>query len=240
MVAGTGIAAALVALARRRWSSLAQVVVSGMLACLLHHRLAAARSAAPGPSCTAALSQALDSAQEFAAPVPAEAPPIDPLLILCGLACLLLVDLLACTLRRVPLAGLPLLTIYSIPVEHGRRQRSPGGCSPATAAGFLTMLFLQESDQVSRWGRPLGLDRETGDPIAFGAGAHVVRGTAGTVGGVATALAVLVPALIPTARPARLRLRPGLAAAATTSGSTTRPPTWSATSSRARTPRWSG
>ena len=40
---------------------------------------------------------------------PAEAPGVDPLLIAGGLACLLLVDLLACTLRRVPLAGLPLL-----------------------------------------------------------------------------------------------------------------------------------
>ena len=40
-----------------------------------------------------------------------------PLLISGGLACLLLVDILACTLRRVPLAGLPLLTIYSVPVS---------------------------------------------------------------------------------------------------------------------------
>ncbi|GAB6984726.1 transglutaminase family protein [Nocardioides pyridinolyticus] len=145
-----------------------------------------------------ALTQALESAQQFAAPVPTRAPPLDALMILCGLACLLLVDLLACTWRKVPLAGLPLLTIYSIPVSLVGSQLS-WWVFAATAAGYLTMLFLSESDAVRRWGRPIGLDRETGDPIAYGAGAHAVRSTAGTVGGVATALAIFLPALIPTA-----------------------------------------
>ena len=133
----------------------------------------------------------------YPAPVPDEAPPIDPLLILGGLACLLLVDLLACTLHRVSLAGLPLLAIFAIPV--GVVDGSiTWWVFVATAAGFLTMLFLQESDQVTRWGRPLGEDAETGDPIAFGVGAHAVRGTAGAIGGAATALALVVPVLIPT------------------------------------------
>ena len=139
---------------------------------------------------------ALTTAHKYAAPVPASVPPVDPLLVLGGLACLLLVDLLAVTLHRAPLAGLPLLAIFSIPVS------MVGGGIPwwifaATAAGFLMTLFLQESEQVARWGRPLGLDAETGDPLAFGAGAHTVRGTAGLVGGAATALAVLVPVVIP-------------------------------------------
>ena len=175
---------------------LVQVVVSGMFASLLI-------TGSPIPIGSAwtelhtALGDAVHTANGFAAPVPATAPPIDPVMILSGLGCLLLVDLFACTLRRVPLAGLPLLTIYTIPV-------SMAGDSIAwwvfalTAAGFLTMLYLQEADQVSRWGRPLGEDRETGDPIAFGAGAHTVRATAGTVGGVATALALFLPALIPS------------------------------------------
>lgn len=144
------------------------------------------------------LSAAFDSAQRYAAPVPESAPPIDPLLILSGLACLLLVDLLACTLNRVPLAGLPLLTIYSIPVSMVGEPIS-WWVFVATAAGFLVMLFLQEVDQVSRWGRPIATDRETGDPIAFGAGTHVLRSTAGGIGSVATALAVVLPAVIPTA-----------------------------------------
>ena len=155
-----------------------------------------------------ALADALDTSRQYAAPVPDSAAPIDPLLILCGLACLLLVDLLACTLRRVPLAGLPLLTIYSIPVS-----MVGNGISwwvfAATAGGFLVMLFLQETDHLTRWGRPIAVDRETGDPISFGAGAHVVRSTAGAIGGVATALAVFLPALVPTVGVHLLDVGPG-------------------------------
>ena len=154
------------------------------------------------------LADALDTSHQYAAPVPNSAPPLDPLLILCGLACLLLVDFLACTLRKVPLAGLPLLTIYSIPVS-----MVDNGISwwvfAATAAGFLVMLFLQESDHVARWGRPIGIDRETGDPISYGAGVHVVRSTASAIGGVATALAIFLPALVPTAGVHLLNFGPG-------------------------------
>lgn len=195
VVAGTGTAL-------RWWRTPApllvgvQVVASGVVAMLLI-------TGSPLPVGSGwtelhqALSAALDSSRQYAAPVPDTAPPIDPLLILCGLVCLLLVDLLACTLRRVPLAGLPLLTIYSIPVSmvgHG----ISWWVFAATAAGFLVMLFLQESDHVARWGRPIGIDRETGDPISQGAGVHVVRSTAGAIGAGATALAVFLPALIPT------------------------------------------
>ena len=144
-----------------------------------------------------ALSDAVDTANGFAAPVPAAAAPIDPVLILAGLGCLLLVDLFACTLHRAPLAGLPLLTIYSVPVSMAGDSIS-WWIFALTAGGFMTLLYLQESDQVSRWGRPLSEDRETGDPIAFGGGAQTVRATATKVGGVATALAVVIPALIPT------------------------------------------
>lgn len=183
-----------------RWPALAvvatQVVVSTMMACLL-------LTGAPLPiggtwvELRSLIDQGLETSREFAAPVPSQVPPIDAILVLAGLLCLLLVDLLACTLRRVPLSGLPLLTIYSIPVSMVGATIS-WWVFAATAAGFLVMLFLQEADQVSRWGRPIAVDRETGDPIAFGAGAHVTRGAATTVGGVATALAVLVPALIPS------------------------------------------
>jgi transglutaminase-like putative cysteine protease len=89
-----------------------------------------------------------------------------------------------------------LLTVYSVPVSI-----LLGGVSwwifAATAGGFLLMLFLQESEQVARWGRPLGADT-TSDPAAFGVSTGAIRTTAGTIGGVATALAVFLPALIPT------------------------------------------
>ena len=82
-----------------------------------------------------ALATAVTGAQQYRAPVPAQAA-IDPLLVLGGWFCMVLVDLFACTLRRVPLAGLPLLAIYSIPVSV-----LGGGVAwwafALTAAGFL-------------------------------------------------------------------------------------------------------
>ncbi len=173
----------------------AQLLISGMLTSLI-------LCGSPLPVGSAwtelhgVISDAVSSANDYPAPVPTQAAPVAPLLILGGLAFLLLVDLLACTMHRVPLAGLPLLAIYSIPVGMVGDAVS-WLVFAATAAGYLTMLFLQESDHVSRWGRPLVLDRETGDPVAFGAGSHAIRGTAGLIGGAATALAIMVPVLVP-------------------------------------------
>jgi transglutaminase-like putative cysteine protease len=140
---------------------------------------------------------AVDSANQFAPPVPAEAPGVDPILIAGGLGCMLLVDLLACTLRRVPLAGLPLLTIFSVPL-------SMLGSGPAwyvfalTAAGFIAMLFVHEDEQVSRWGRSLERNQGGLDADAFGVRTGAVRANAGAIGGLVTALALVVPAAIPT------------------------------------------
>ncbi len=143
-----------------------------------------------------AFQDASASAQQYSAPVPRAVPPIDPLLIAGGAACMLLVDLVVGTLRRVPLAGLPLLTIYSIPVS-----LLGGGVSwivfTFTTIGFLLMLFLQESRQIARWGRPLGGD-EAADPSAFGVSNGALRSSAATIGAAATALAIVVPLFIPT------------------------------------------
>ena len=139
---------------------------------------------------------AVDSANQYAAPVPHSVEPVYPLLIGGGLGAMLLVDLLTCTLRRVPLAGLPLLTVYSVPIS-----LLEGSISwwvfLFTAVGFLTMLFLHETDQIARWGRPLGQDSSERDVTIFGS-SGAMRTSAGKIGGAATALAVAVPILIPT------------------------------------------
>ena len=142
-----------------------------------------------------AFRDASETARQYAAPVPRSVPPIDPLLIAGGAACMLLVDIMAGTLRRVPLAGLPLLTIYSIPVS-----LLGGGVSwiifTLTTIGFLLMLYLQESRQIARWGRPLGNDGV--DPSGFGVSNGALRSSAGAIGAAATALAIVVPLFIPT------------------------------------------
>jgi len=200
LLLGVVVAAAGTATRWWRWPGPAvlatQVAVSGLVACQL-----IAGSWLPTsetlPEVRSAIAAALDSSREFAAPVPASAPPIDPLLIVSGLVCLLLVDLLACTLHRVPLAGLPLLAIYTVPVSLIDAPIA-WWVFVGTAAGFLAMLFLEQNEHVSRWGRPIAEDRETGDPISLGAGAHAVRRTATGLGGAATGLAMVLPLLVPS------------------------------------------
>ena len=80
---------------------------------------------------------------------------------------LLVVDVLACWLRRVPLAGLPLLAVYCVPISV-----IGGGVSwlvfLLAAAGFLLMMFLHEAAHITRWGRPLGGSAAAADPSGFG------------------------------------------------------------------------
>ncbi len=149
-----------------------------------------------------ALATAVTGAQQYRAPVPPQAA-IDPLLVLGGWFCMVLVDLFAGTLRRVPLAGLPLLAIYSIPVSV-----LGGGVAwwafALTAAGFLAMLYLQHGESVARWGRSLegqrgGLDGQS----------STVRAGAASVGVAATALAVFAPLLVPTMSLGLFGLGPG-------------------------------
>ncbi|MDQ4054123.1 MAG: DUF3488 and transglutaminase-like domain-containing protein [Actinomycetota bacterium] len=141
---------------------------------------------------------AIDSAQEYSAPVPIQVPGVHPLLIAGGLASMLVLDILACTARRVPLAGLPLLTIYSVPISI-----LGGGVSlwvfVPTAAGFMALLFLHENDLINRWGRPIGTDHDgAGSTGSFGVRTGAAKSNATAIGSVATGLAVVVPLLIPT------------------------------------------
>ena len=143
------------------------------------------------------LRDAVETAQLYAAPVPAQADSIHPMMLVFGAVCLLLVDVAACTLHRVPLAGLPLLTVYAASVS------LLGGGVPwwvfvAGAAGFLAMLFLHEDDQVSRWGRPLGRSDAAADASGFGVRTGTARSNALSIGAAATGLAVILPVFIPT------------------------------------------
>jgi transglutaminase-like putative cysteine protease len=75
-----------------------------------------------------------------------------------GLAAVaLVVDLLAVTMRRAAVAGLPLLATFALCTsiaKHG------SGWVPFTigATGYLWLLLADSRDRLSRWGRPLGVD----------------------------------------------------------------------------------
>ena len=195
--------AAVVALsgALARWARLAAPLVALIQLVLAGALASAMLSGSPIPVGPAwaelrdAFEGAMLTAERYAAPVPATADGVHPFFIVGGLGCLLLVDFLACTLRRVSLAGLPLLAIYTVPVS-----LLPGGVPwwvfAATATAFLVMLFLRENEQVARWGRPLVDD--PADRSAFGVQTGAIRTSAAGVGASATALAILLPLLIPT------------------------------------------
>ena len=136
------------------------------------------------------------SAQSYQPPIPHNVASIAPLLIPCGAAALWVVDVLACWLRRVPLAGLPLLAVYCVPISV-----IGSGVSWVVfllaAAGFLLMMFLHESAHITRWGRPLG-GGAGADAQGFGVRTGASRTSATTVGSAAVVLAVVVPIFIPT------------------------------------------
>jgi len=145
-------------------------------------------------SLDAMFAAAMESAQIYAPPLSALVPGIHPIMIPLGIGCLILVDLIALGLRRVPLSGIVLLAIYSAPVS-----LMGGGVSwwifVASAAGFLTMLHLHEEDHLVRWGRSLGHPIED---QGLGIRTGEMRGRALATGTIATAAALMLPLLIPT------------------------------------------
>jgi transglutaminase-like putative cysteine protease len=170
----------------------------------LQHRLAADAAFAglvPTPGSLRAMAGAVHAAavvsQSYAAPVPATAPQFYPLLIVAGSAAALSVDFLAVGIRRPPLAGLPLLAAYTAPVSI-----LDGGVSwvkfAAAAVCFLFLIAGGEEERLTGWGRQLTAGASAIDVAGGVAPGHAVWASARKIGFTATALAVLVPALLPT------------------------------------------
>ncbi len=145
---------------------------------------------------TAAFRDGLESAQLYVAPVPVGVPPIFAILLTCGAATLVAVDFLACTLKRSPLAGLMLLTSYSVPVAI-TGNGLPWWAFIVASTGFLAMLYLAHGERVSRWGRGVS-DEEGADPSGFGVRTGAIRGSALAIGTTATTLALALPIMVPT------------------------------------------
>ncbi len=142
-----------------------------------------------------AFSQAFASADQYAAPIPTTVPSVAPLIILSGAIAFILVDLLAGALGRVPLSGLVLLMLYSLPVTVWDSNIS-WWIFCVCAAGFLFMLFLREDERFSQWGR--AITGEADDPTGFGVRTGTARTNAMAMGGVATVAAVVLPIFVPT------------------------------------------
>ncbi|MCF6377322.1 DUF3488 and transglutaminase-like domain-containing protein [Nocardioides KLBMP 9356] len=140
----------------------------------------------------AAIDAALESSRSYAAPVQAGVPPVHALLLIGGTLVVVAVDVIACTLRRAPVAGLVLLAAYTLPVAV--TGESVSWWLFAVVAGlFLTLVFLQHSDHVTSWGRA-----PDGEKGSFSVRTGAIGNTALALGAASIALAVVVPAGVPT------------------------------------------
>ncbi|WP_067438346.1 transglutaminase family protein [Nocardioides jensenii] len=175
------------------------VVASQLLMLLLFANAAYGTSLFPtGGSITAAAQEfanGMEALRTYAAPIPRGVKEVAPVLVLGGMLCHILVDLCAVTLGRVPVAGLPLLVIYTLPVSILDRSVS-WLIFVCTVTGFLIMLAVQEGGRIARWGRQFGAPGDADRLVSWGgrdARRHPVA-----LGATATALALFVPLLIPT------------------------------------------
>ncbi|MGH3331301.1 MAG: DUF3488 domain-containing protein, partial [Nocardioidaceae bacterium] len=137
------------------------------------------------------------AAQQFAAPVPEGAPQIYPLLVVAGAGAAVVIDFLACGLRRVPAAGLPLLAMYTAPVsilEGG----VPWWTFVAGAVSFLFLLSSEESRRLSNWGRQISGTGRVVDTVGTSVSPQTVRASTRKIGFTATGLAVVIPIFVPT------------------------------------------
>lgn len=174
-----------------------------VIAALLHHAWSRGQAVAgwipTGDSVRAmghTISASVHASQSYAAPVPESVSAFAPLMVLAGSGTLVLVDFLACGLRRVPLAGLPLLAVYTVPVSV-----AGAGVSwvkfAVDAILFLLLLAAQEAGRLARWGHGMGGSRlfdsqET--PVTT----EAVWASARKIGITATGLAVVVPLALPS------------------------------------------
>jgi transglutaminase-like putative cysteine protease len=154
-------------------------------------------TAASLEACLSLLGQGAAAAQNYAAPVPTNVPQIYSVLVATGTVVALLVDFLANGLRRVPVAGLPLLAVYTAPVSI-LDEGVAWWVFAAGAAGFLAMIATDEGHRLEQWGRQVPRRGAVVDTSGGMVASTSLRGSARRIGLTATALAVVSPLVIPT------------------------------------------
>ncbi len=186
--------------------SLVQVLVVAELTVVFYAHPQAGLGVLPNGAAVTRLSdlfsRGVDISNRYGPPVPTTHG-ISLILTIAIAAVAICVDVLAVSLGRAPLAGLPLLAVYTVPVATVVHGVSAFVFIPA-AAGFLALLAADEREQVSRWGKQIARsghlwnDRDR-DRVDTNSLAQAGR----RVGFAAVALAVVVPVLLPSL-PSRL------------------------------------
>ena len=151
----------------------------------------------PGPTALQRLGTLLGDGLKVARD---QAPPVETvtglqLLVMSGIGLVgLAVDVIAVTLRRSAVAGLPLLAVYCVPASV-----LPGGLAwywfALAAAGFLALVGAEAIERIRSWGKVLGGSSTPDDePGPFGFWPSTGGGRAAMA---AVVLAVLIPAILP-------------------------------------------
>lgn len=167
---------------------------------LLDARDAAVGAVLPGPAALRALGTTAQSGftdiQRLATPVPTH-DGLVLLVVIAMAAVALVVDLLAVTMRRAALAGMPLLAVFAVCTSVAKHGVGwvPFGLS---TAGYLWLLLADSRDRISRWGRTLGAVHGTRITWADQELAPSPLSALGRrVGVTAIAVGVVVPMLVP-------------------------------------------
>jgi len=136
--------------------------------------------------------------RKLAAPVPTHSGLV--LLAIVGIAAVeLVVDLVAVTLRRAAIAGLPLLAVFALctSVAKGGVGWLPFGIG---TAGYLWLLLVDSRDRISRWGRSVGSATTSAAQITWAdtdMSPSPLSILGRRIGGTAIAVAVVLPVLVP-------------------------------------------
>ncbi len=145
----------------------------------------------------AVLGRSVVAAQTYGAPVADTVPQIFPILIITGAFIAVLVDFLACGLRRVPVAGLPLLALYTAPVSL-LPNGVPWWVFAVGAVSFLSLLTSDEGRRLTSWGRRVPRSDSIFDTGGGAVSTESLRNSARRIGLTATGLALVAPLVIPT------------------------------------------
>ena len=167
---------------------------------LLDARQVAVWGLLPGPAALRMLGEVSRSGfsdiRKLSTPVPTH-DGLVMLVVIAMAAVALVVDLLAVTMRRAALAGLPLLAVFAVCTSVAKHGVGWAAFGVATA-GYLWLLLADSRDRISRWGRTLGADQGTRITWADQDLAPSPLSALGRrVGASAIAIGVVLPMLLP-------------------------------------------
>jgi transglutaminase-like putative cysteine protease len=153
----------------------------------------------PGPGAWHALEQAaqvgMEGVRRYAAPAPTDTTLV--LLAAAGVGLVaVMVDTLAVTYQSAPLAGVPLLAVYAVPVSI-LRGGVPWVLFLVGAVGWLALMMSEGRDRLSTWGRSLSRASRKGDNVFTQTPPEPVGVIGRRIGATAIGLALVLPALVP-------------------------------------------